>query len=69
MEHGHLQDDRFDQGVHGRIEDLRSALEAPENDASLAENGEEIQHFLIEEIKNWDWIGSRFGRLGIVAPF
>lgn len=40
----HLKDDSLYESIHSRGERERSALETPENDASLRENTEQVQH-------------------------
>lgn len=44
----YLENDGFDQRVDGgyeKLTNLAGALETPEDDAALAEYGEEVQHF------------------------
>lgn len=46
----YLENDGFDQGVHRgheQLTDLSSTLETPQDDATLAEYGEKVQHFTI----------------------
>ena len=51
----HLQEDRLDEGVDCRSEGLElfladpDAVEAPEEDAAFAEDGEEVQHFRLND--------------------
>jgi hypothetical protein len=42
--HIYLEDNTPDERVDGGREDLAGALEAPEHDAALAEDGEEVEH-------------------------
>jgi hypothetical protein len=44
LEFSNLKDDALDESIHRRSEKLAGALEAPQHNATLAEDGEEVQH-------------------------